>query len=210
MYQLLVTFALCFVLVGCAPNAGVPPYLALVTPAFPGMSGSCTGFVVAPKQVVTAKHCVATAKRIVTANGQEAWIASVRVSAQHDIAILTTEQVLWVAQFAALGHPALGRPAQIWGFCPYQISFVPRHALYNGLVETEIQNVGHDAFGEWLMPAIPGANNTICPGDSGGPIVQDGKVVGVVSGGYIPVWFVALATRVYATRVDVVEEMVED
>lgn len=187
---------LAMMLTSCVPSAPVPAYLALLTPMWPGIPGSCTGFVVSPREVMTAGHC-AENQRIVTTTGQVAWVASAYTSPDHDVAVLVTDRVLWVSDFAELGHPALGKSASLWGYCPFQVGYVERRAIYNGLVDATIQGMPERTLGEWIFPVLPGVDNEVCPGDSGSPIVQGGKVVGIVSGGHIPVFFLQLADVVF-------------
>lgn len=195
MYRLLATITLCFLLSGCAaPPTQVPAWLVLLTPNWPMVEGMCTGFVVGPRQIMTAAHCTETVRRVVTTTGQEALVESARVSLDHDVALLTTDRVLWVNEFAEFANPALHTQATVMGFCPFQVSFVPRVAFYNGLVEESIEGAPIQTYGEWIMPRLPGAFNMICGGDSGSAVTQDGKVVGVLSAAQSEYYFIALGS----------------
>lgn len=178
----------------------MPPYLVLLTPALPIAEGQCTGIVVAPRQVLAPRHCVATVRRVVTVTGQEAWIGGVVLSNEHDLALLTTESVLWVREFAEFARPELGKQATLYGFCPYMISHIARMGFYNGLVTQEIEGWPTFDYGLWVM-----TKGKICGGDSGSPLLQNGKVVGIVSLANKDIYAGKLA---YAVPVDYALELI--
>lgn len=198
-----------WLLSGCAVPASMPPFLALITPIIPGIPGGCSGAVVGPREVLTAKHCVDTAARVVTVYGQEAWVVDARLSPAHDVAILIVDRVLFVDKYAEFANPALNEPAYLFGYCPYQVSHVPRHAFYNGLVDVEIQGNPLATYGEWILPTLPSTANEVCGGDSGTSVLQNGKVVGILSGGHIRVFFIPLASTAYTVPVEHAWELLE-
>lgn len=202
---------LLLLLTACAaPPANMPVFVVKITPAIPGLDGGCTGTVIGARAVLTARHCVQHAYRVVTVYGQEVGVEGARVSREHDVAILITRHVMWVGDFAELGNPALGTRATIWGHCPYQQAHVPRYAVYNGLVDATIRGNPPLTYGEWILPKVPGVNNQICPGDSGAAFVDEqGRVVGIVSGGNVAVFFIALASIGYSVPVPEIRTLLD-
>lgn len=197
-----------WLLSGCVA-APVPAFLVLLTPPIPGIDGTCTGAAVSPTQIVTAAHCVPSAWRVVTATGQEARVVGAVVSQEHDIAVLTVDRTLWLSDFAEFARPELGVEAQAWGFCPWQVSFVARHAFYNGLTTETVEGGATLDYGEWILPAIPGTSNKFCGGDSGLPLVQHGKVVGILSAVQSDFFFIALGSRAFTVPVEHAWELLE-
>lgn len=197
--------AILVTLTSCAPPAGVPTYLALLTPMFPSSNGTCSGAVISPTEVVTAAHCVPSARRVVTVAGQEAWVVGARLLTTNDVAILTVDRVLWVTDYAEFARPVLGVQTLAWGYCPYQVSAVPRRAFYNGLVTLTVEGLPEQDYGEWILPAVPNLANKLCGGDSGGVLVQHGKVVGIVAAVYSDLFFVSLGSKAYSVPTEYLE-----
>jgi hypothetical protein len=198
-----------FIVTGCA-SATMPPFLVLITPVLPSGDGLCTGAVVSPTEIVTAGHCAKTAMRVVTVNGQEAWVRSAKISTEHDVAVLTVDRVLWVSAFAEFANPALGVDTIIYGYCPYQVGYVARHAFYDGLLTLRVQSGGTWDYGVWILPSIPGMSNKICGGDSGSPLTQNGKVVGILAAVESDVFWVALGSTTYSTPVRYAQELLDE
>lgn len=208
LYLLFAAIALCLALTACAP-AQMPSYLVRITPAIPFGNGLCSGAILSPHEVLTAKHCVASARRILTAYGQEAWVQGARVSETHDVAILYTESVLWTQEFAALGKPEVGQPVTLWGVCSFYFAHVPRYALYNGLFTERTEDGTETDYGWFVMLPAPGNSNKACGGDSGGFALQGNRVVGVTSALYSEYWFAKIGVNVFMVPTEYATELLE-
>lgn len=173
--QVLVTI---FILAGCAqPVSSLPPYVVMLTQSFPSTTSRCTGAILDSTHVLTAAHCLQAVRRVVTQDGQEAFIISASF-ADHDMAIVELDRVLWVMQFATLGKAEIGVRGLIYGTCPYYWGHQARQAAYGGLETLERVDGSLYDFDKWQ---VFGNDSRVCSGDSGGVVVQDGVVVGVTS-----------------------------
>ncbi|MBL8710983.1 MAG: trypsin-like peptidase domain-containing protein [Rhodospirillaceae bacterium] len=133
--------------------------------------GSGSGIVVADRYVVTNEHVVAGCDRMSIAPGIPARI--VASDADRDLAILKTEIAIGaVADLAGANEVAPGETLLTGGY-PGIGDADPTFVMTEGRLST--RSVGKDADEFWLL------TNTIDPGNSGGPLLDErGLVRGVV------------------------------
>lgn len=152
-------------LAGCAtmvPAAPLPPWVAVVET---GEGRRCTGFVVNPTTVVGAAHCNHP-DLLVKARGKEVPVKVVYSDDIDDIAVLSLARPLRLSGYAAFASPHPLRPAFVFGSCPEYTLETPRR-----IFAATQQN---DLLVWWVDDGV------VCGGDSGGPVVQDGEVIGIV------------------------------
>lgn len=190
-----------FLLTACAvPFSPLPSNVVMLTPLYPTVEGRCTGAVIDATHVLTAAHCTHTAHRVITPWGQEARVVSYSALPDQDVAVLETDKVLFVEHYAELARAELGVVGTVFGTCPYYWGHQARAALYNG-----IASINDDDYDQWIMQT-----NKACGGDSGGVVMQNGKVTGVISAVESDLWFVAIGTVMYAVPSGVAQELLNN
>lgn len=189
-------------LAGCAVTyVTMPPYVVMLTQSYPGVTERCTGAVIDPKHVLTAAHCVEVVSRAITPDGQEAFIVDSELVPGNDAAILELDRVLWMSQYAKLGAPRVGYTGQIYGTCPYYWGHNARQAAYAGLHSIEVQRGEFVDYDVWQ---VLGDDSAVCGGDSGGVVIQSGKVVGTVSAVDSESFWIAIGRVFYTVPASVV------
>jgi hypothetical protein len=131
-------------------------------------------------------HCVGDAKRLVTQRGQETEVEVVARYPEIDVALLQPAESLDVTQFAEFREPERGEPVLVFGACPWYFVHVPKRADYVSEYKNDepFQSYHLQLWRVW-------GENRVCGGDSGGPAVQNGHVVGLVHAVWAPLWFPA-------------------
>lgn len=159
------TLFIVVLLAGCV--AGPPP--AYVVKLAGPRGAVCTGILLDPIHIITADHCLdAGVNRAQTMDGQSTATEPLERRPGVDMAVLRALMPLRIESksYARIGQPRPGASGAFWGHC----------TEYGG--ETVGRVVFLQADGEacqlWLFLA------PTCGGDSGGPIVQDGRVVGML------------------------------
>lgn len=142
-------------------------------------TGMCTGTYIAPAVVLTAAHC--TNPPTVYYSGKEYQVVHTEIHPEYDRGRLYADlQLLWLddtlpAQPISIGLPEVGT-ALIQGYGETETG------EYTGLNEASITVAGFKngkLYTEYKDTPGPDA----CFGDSGGPVYQNGKLVGVTSHG---------------------------
>lgn len=134
---------------------------------------ACAGFMQNERTIWTAGHCQRGKTLLVTT--QTGRIESTIVEGINpylDIAILVPVNPISLSAYAEFAQPQYGEIAYAYGACR-ELGIWPRPMFYLG-------SAGPSDFWYSFLP--------ICGGDSGGPVVQKGYVVGMVqsvSGDYV-------------------------
>jgi S1-C subfamily serine protease len=157
---------------------------AVVEPADPEASvvrivtetGVGTGTYIGNGQILTAAHVVAGDEEIVavTADGKRATADVAYSDAGRDMAILTVDVDVPAAPYSCEAHkPGTEIEAIGWAFGrKMPVVFHTWGRIASTLVNIDgVTSIGVDI--------------TLAPGMSGGPILADGMIVGIVSGGFI-------------------------
>lgn len=206
MAWMFVGMILGWLLAGC--NAPLPPrpaYVVLLTTRYPSDLGRCGGVAVNATRVVTVAHCTPGRARVVALDGQEALITQMARWPDHDLALLRITPPLRLSVYAEFGSPLLFVPAALYGACTHYATEAPRRLYYAAGVSISVAGGPIWRYEDWwLLPA--GIANRACPGDSGSPIIQSGRVVGLVAG-YDDWEGKKLGRRVFAVPAATIEQL---
>ena len=193
------------ILAGCS---SLPPdYLVKLTPQYAGGKGSCTGMLLYPDVVLTAGHCTEL-KRVVTWGGDEAYVVDRVESGITDMALLVLDREIHTVYRPEFGDVDHEKPARFYGLCPMQWGASPRWGWHVERVRYPYEDSG-PYVDNWQMSEGFRLSNMICGGDSGGLVMQENKIVGILSGIYVWFPYQQSGDEVVTIPTQYVDEMVE-
>lgn len=156
---------------GCIPNKEeTPPYFVMIVDQSQPFS-RCGGVVFNERDVLTVEHCFWKPGKdtIVTQTGEQSGFTISNRWEDSDIILLRSNRELSLSKYAQLGRLDPSKPAFVFGACPLFFGHVSRSVLF-------LFEVGKDNFSRQAYYAY----SSICGGDSGSPILQNGNVIGLV------------------------------
>jgi len=209
MKRLVALILLSFFLFGCAAPSSMPPYVVMLTDFLPSVEARCSGVLIDETHILTAEHCSGLV-RVVSQAGQDALVEPVEQWPLVDLAIMKSSVPIHANQYAEFAEVESNIFANLWGNCPFYFPHTIRPAMYMGYFEdVKIDNGDVYDFSAWYMADADGSTTFSCGGDSGGVMVQSGKVVGMVSAVEHSVPFFPFGHFVLTIDGSVIQEYVE-
>lgn len=170
-----------------------------VAAAEDAVAGFCTGVLVRPRKVLTAARCLRKRKarsiqaRVLDPDGCQVRVRrrgrdATRVSAGDATVVRLKGRVpASAAEPLPVGDvPTAGATVLAWGWGPGRPGdgCVPRPARLRVLDDDECSDVVGDDRVAVYFCAVPEAETNTCPGDRGGPVLDErGRLVGITVGG---------------------------
>jgi hypothetical protein len=198
----LVLTMLVLALSGCASMYSAPAFIVVLTGRSAGDTGRCTGAMLDANHILTAGHC-STLDRVVTQDGQEARIRADVFIASLDVAVMEADRLLYTGEVLEVGKLNPYAPAYLYGACPHLDLDVARRLTFG---TSEIDDAH---FEGWTVVGKAGRSNYVCGGDSGAPVLQDGKVVGVLSAVWTDVFLAAQGNETSVVPLDSIVTAIE-
>lgn len=158
-----------------------PSYFVMLTRVAPDSAYRCSGSMLDESHILTADHCLTLGTlRVETQAGDTTYAYPLARFPELDIAILRTVHPLELPAYASLAEVDKTRPAYLYGVCPHHFSTTPRKAVW---VKDDWRTSYGIACDRWIV------EKSACGSDSGGPVVQDGKLVGMILA--VKSWWIA-------------------
>lgn len=175
--RLAVLVSTCVLLIGCVNPVPLElDYIVMLTTPIPSSDARCTGFLIDSTTIVTANHCIKYVTRAVNIYGEESPVKTAIQWDDMDVAIVRSKYPFYARSYAAIGKPDKNRAAEAWGMCPHFMGIKPRFVKFKSSMEiTAHPGVLTIDVDQWITDAL------ICGGDSGGIIVQNNQVVGLIN-----------------------------
>lgn len=171
---------------GDTPEA--EPVVSVRVDNFDPADGVCTGTAIAKHWVITARHCTDMARKpggsVRTGQGDAQTVYEVdrvEVAPHGDIALMHTVEPIELSRYAEVAAEAPSGEVNIYGWSSDGSGGSTQLPSAKGTVEGESELSLYDAPVALKVALSGGAR--IQPGDSGGAIISDGKVAGIMSAG---------------------------
>lgn len=158
-----------------------PPYILPISSGnfIQGVSASyCTGVLLNPKQIISVYHCKYSKNLLF--NSKVIKIKLIKQDAYKDLILFELEEKITLFVFPKVHGVDLYSEALFFGNCVYQGFYVPRTLNYFGFYwttfgEFDLWTVLQNSFDE------ENPRNFLCPGDSGGGVLQGNNLVGLLT-----------------------------
>lgn len=188
--------ALFFIATIVAACAIPPPnrdYIVMLTDRNVSQEERCAGVMIDNFYIVTANHCTHFANRVVDIHGNDASVSAVERWESYDIALLKAREPIPLQTFATFAAPTVEQAGILIGMCPQYIGLTERYVAFRAHVDT-IVNPGSIRLllDQWVSTDI------ICGGDSGGVVLQNEKVVGIINASDLS-YFTGMGESAYVT-----------
>jgi hypothetical protein len=172
---------------GSTTTVSAAPFVAQVSFDSAGTSVGCAGSLIAASWVVTAKHCNSTSLRSVRlgtsylgAGGAVRSVAGRYPAPAGDVLLLKLATPYYGSYVGlSSSFPATGTPAKVYGW-GYQSEGSGAMSYYLKTADVSVVWQGVDNYGGPSVRTRSGSGHTL-NGDSGGPLIVNGKLAGVLS-----------------------------
>lgn len=186
VFQLLIYIYLVVFLLSCSSlsqkeNSYKPPYvLPLSSGSFVSgeIASFCTGMLLNPKEIISVYHCRFSKNTLFGTKILS--LKKIKQDSSKDLVLFELEEEIKLSVFPEIQSIDLNSEALFFGNCTYQGFYVPRTLNYFGFYWTVYGN-----FDLWTVIQNPldeeNPRNFLCPGDSGGGVLQGNKLVGLIT-----------------------------